>query len=60
VFEILNPRRDRKDHVSRKYAKHVLSDVEGAAKNKTFEARNPKFETISNDQKKTPECSKQP
>jgi len=36
--------------VSRKVAKHVLSKVEGGAKNKNFEARNLKFETISNDQ----------
>jgi hypothetical protein len=37
-------------------AKHALSDVEGGAKNKKFEARKrprgPKSETISNDQNK--------
>jgi len=39
-----------RNRVSRKGAKHVLSKVEGGAKNKKFEARNPKNETISNDQ----------
>jgi len=38
--------------ISREGAKHVLRKVEGGAKDSMskFEARNPKFETIPNEQ----------
>jgi hypothetical protein len=36
--------------ISRKGAKHVLSEVEGAAAPEKPETRNPKFETNPNDQ----------
>jgi hypothetical protein len=33
-----------------------MNSVEGSAREKNFDARNPKFETISNDQKGQKEC----